>query len=78
MGNPLQGLMAELEQFGEANDSAMPERSRRMLNITLPGWMYEPSTPSGIPADRHHDGGGSCSNNPLPIALSSIPAMWFA
>ena len=34
MSNQLQSLMAELEQFGKANDSAMTERSRRMLNIT--------------------------------------------
>ena len=34
MRNQLQSLRAELEQFGKANDSAMPERSRRMLNIT--------------------------------------------
>jgi predicted O-methyltransferase YrrM len=34
MSNQLQGFRAELEQFGKANDSAMTERSRRMLNIT--------------------------------------------
>ena len=34
MSDPLQSLMAELEQFGTANDSATTERSRRMLNIT--------------------------------------------
>ena len=34
MSNKLQSLMAELEQFGKANDRAMTERSRRMLNIT--------------------------------------------
>jgi predicted O-methyltransferase YrrM len=34
MSNQLQSLMADLEQFGKANDRAMTERSRRMLNIT--------------------------------------------
>src|SRR5215472_17295223 len=34
MSEQLQSLMAELEQFGIANDSVMTERSRRMLNIT--------------------------------------------
>src|SRR6266850_5507186 len=32
--NPLDRLLAELEQFGKANDRAMTERPRRMLNIT--------------------------------------------
>jgi predicted O-methyltransferase YrrM len=32
--NPLEALLAELEQFGKANDSSMTERPRRMLNIT--------------------------------------------
>lgn len=30
----LEGLLAELEQFGEANDKAIGDRPRRMLNIT--------------------------------------------
>ncbi|MBI2754731.1 MAG: O-methyltransferase [Betaproteobacteria bacterium] len=34
MSDPLQGLLAELEQFGKANDNATTERARRMLNIT--------------------------------------------
>jgi predicted O-methyltransferase YrrM len=34
MRDQLQSLMAELEQFGKANDSVTTERSRRMLNIT--------------------------------------------
>src|SRR5262249_30614205 len=34
MSDQLQSLMAELEQFGTANDSATTERARRMLNIT--------------------------------------------
>ena len=34
MNNQLQELLAELEQFGAANDSATTERSRKMLNIT--------------------------------------------
>jgi predicted O-methyltransferase YrrM len=34
MSNQLQSFRAELEQFGKANDRAMTERSRRMLNIT--------------------------------------------
>src|SRR5215510_14729547 len=34
MNPQLQSLMAELEQFGKANDCVMTERSRRMLNIT--------------------------------------------
>ena len=34
MSNQLQNLLAELEQFGKANDSEMTERPRRMLNIT--------------------------------------------
>ena len=34
MTESLQVLLAELERFGEANDSATAERSRRMLNIT--------------------------------------------
>ena len=34
MGDPLEVLKAELERFGEANDAAMNERPRRMLNIT--------------------------------------------
>jgi predicted O-methyltransferase YrrM len=33
-GEPLQGLLSELERFGEANDSATAEHSGRMLNIT--------------------------------------------
>lgn len=32
--DPLDGLKAELERFGEANDGVTAERSRRMLNIT--------------------------------------------
>jgi predicted O-methyltransferase YrrM len=32
--NQLQSLMAELEQFGKANDSSTSERARKMLNIT--------------------------------------------
>ncbi len=34
MRGSLESLMAELERFGEANDSATNDRSRRMLNIT--------------------------------------------
>ncbi len=34
MSSPLDSLMAELEHFGKANDSATTERPRRMLNIT--------------------------------------------
>jgi len=34
MSDHLQSFMAELEQFGKANDSATTERVRRMLNIT--------------------------------------------
>ena len=34
MGDPFETLKAELERFGEANDAATNERSRRMLNIT--------------------------------------------
>jgi len=34
VGNELQGLLAELEQFGKANDRVTNTRSRRMLNIT--------------------------------------------
>jgi len=34
MTESLQGLLAELERFGEANDNATAERPRRMLNIT--------------------------------------------
>ena len=34
MGDTLEGLKAELERFGTANDAATNERPRRMLNIT--------------------------------------------
>ncbi len=34
LSNQLQSLLAELEQFGKANDSEMTERPRRMFNIT--------------------------------------------
>jgi predicted O-methyltransferase YrrM len=34
MSDQLRSLMAELEQFGPANDSVTTERPRRMLNIT--------------------------------------------
>jgi predicted O-methyltransferase YrrM len=34
MNSQLCGLLAELERFGNANDSATGERSRKMLNIT--------------------------------------------
>src|SRR5712691_10912986 len=34
MSDQLQSLMTELEQSGKATDSAVTERSRRMLNIT--------------------------------------------
>ena len=34
MTESLQNLLAELERFGEANDGANAEQSRRMLNIT--------------------------------------------
>lgn len=34
MNDSLEALKAELERFGEANDAATNERSRRMLNIT--------------------------------------------
>jgi predicted O-methyltransferase YrrM len=34
MNNELEQLLAELEQFGNGNDSATTERSRKMLNIT--------------------------------------------
>jgi predicted O-methyltransferase YrrM len=34
MTESLQGLLSELERFGEANDNATAERPRRMLNIT--------------------------------------------
>ena len=34
MNDHLQSLLAELEQFGRANDSATTERPRKMLNIT--------------------------------------------
>src|SRR5207248_4215368 len=34
MTESLQVLLSELECFGEANDNATAERSRRMLNIT--------------------------------------------
>jgi predicted O-methyltransferase YrrM len=32
--SPLESLLAELEQFAQANDNATTERARRMLNIT--------------------------------------------
>lgn len=34
MNGKLTALLAELEAFGEANDAAMTDRARRMLNIT--------------------------------------------
>jgi predicted O-methyltransferase YrrM len=34
MADSLQSLMADLEQFGKANDSSASERPRKMLNIT--------------------------------------------
>ena len=34
MDNAFEALLAELEQFGQTNDSAIGERPRRMLNIT--------------------------------------------
>jgi len=34
LAESLQQLLSELEQFGEANDSAVTDRPRRMLNIT--------------------------------------------
>jgi predicted O-methyltransferase YrrM len=34
MAEPLELLKAELERFGEANDSVQADRARRMLNIT--------------------------------------------
>jgi predicted O-methyltransferase YrrM len=34
MEKPLEILLAELEQFGEANDKSISDRPRRMLNIT--------------------------------------------
>jgi len=34
MADPLQSLLAELEQFGKANDSSTSERAWKMLNIT--------------------------------------------
>jgi len=34
MTESLQALLSELERFGEANDDAIAERPRRMLNIT--------------------------------------------
>jgi predicted O-methyltransferase YrrM len=34
MADPLKSLLAELEQFGKANDSSTSERPRKMLNIT--------------------------------------------
>ena len=32
--DPLDGLLAELEEFGKRNDGSTTERPRRMLNIT--------------------------------------------
>ncbi len=32
--DPLDSVLAELEQFGKANDASTTERPRRMLNIT--------------------------------------------
>src|SRR5262245_6138153 len=32
--DPLDSVLAELEQFGKANDASTTERARRMLNIT--------------------------------------------
>src|SRR5262245_48147337 len=32
--DPLDSVLAELEQFGQANDASTTERARRMLNIT--------------------------------------------
>src|SRR6516165_10299247 len=32
--DPLDSVLAELEQFGKANDASITERARRMLNIT--------------------------------------------
>ena len=34
MTRPLEGLLAELEEFGKTNDGSTTERPRRMLNIT--------------------------------------------
>lgn len=34
MDESLKSLLAELEQFGEANDTSLSDRPRRMLNIT--------------------------------------------
>jgi hypothetical protein len=44
MTDPLDGVLVELEQFGQTNDASTVERTRRMLNITrdtgesLPCW----------------------------------------
>jgi hypothetical protein len=43
MADPLESLLAELEQFGKANDNSTTERPRRMLNITRDTgefWLY--------------------------------------
>jgi predicted O-methyltransferase YrrM len=34
MAGPIESLLAELEQFGKANDGSTSERPRKMLNIT--------------------------------------------
>ncbi|MBI1995983.1 MAG: class I SAM-dependent methyltransferase, partial [Deltaproteobacteria bacterium] len=34
MADPLENLLAELEQFGKDNDGSTVERPRKMLNIT--------------------------------------------
>src|SRR5438270_13851325 len=34
MTDPLDGVLVELEQFGQTNDASTVERTRRMLNIT--------------------------------------------
>ena len=34
MDEPLKNLLAELEEFGQANDKSISDRPRRMLNIT--------------------------------------------
>ena len=81
----MQGALPRLQPLQDVRPLMELEPPRDEMHIRkiivspdFPCWMYQHSTPSSIPADRHHYGGVPCGNNPFPIDLLSISTMWFA
>ena len=71
MTESLQELLIELEQFGLSNDSAIPDRPRRMLNITRDTGEFLSVLARGMNAQRVLEIGTSNGYSTLWLALAA-------